>query len=1093
MKTKFFYVTLFVFCSLGLFAQNKQTKATFLSQATKVTEIPPLSQMKNIISAKGFDHSAPPKRSGANTFVSGKGIPAYGENDPLIMQQNNVAKMAVSTEVASFDAHIGTVLNDATGAIGPNHYVYAFNSGFGILDRAGNVLVPEASLATLFPGQSDGDPIVIYDNFADRFLITQFRGVSSSVDGFLIAVSQGPDPVNDGWFTYEFVTQTFPDYPKFSVWSDGYYITNNKDSGSASTSEVVYAVERDKMLVGDPNAQIVGFPLPGISTSGFYSPGGSNATGTTLPPVGVGHTVLYLQDDAWAGVSQDHIKAWTTNVDWANTSNSTISQPQEIITTPFDSVFDNGSFQNLDEPGNGPDIDALQATMMYMTNYRRFGTHNSMVLNFVVDLDGTDSLAGIRWYELRQTADGQPWTIYQEGTYVQPDGLSAFCGSIAQDAQGNIGLAYTIVSSTVFTSLRYTGRLASDALGTMTLAEQVSSNGDAQNNRGDGRYGDYGQMTIDPLDDMTFWHISEYMKGPSPNVRRSHVVAFKLQPDTPDTEAPTAPANLNASGTTDVSTSLSWDASTDNIGVTAYDVYQDGVVVATVATTSADITGLSPSTSYDFSVIAKDAAGNESSASAILTVTTEAPDTEAPTAPANLVTSNLAANQVTITWDASTDNVGVTEYDVLQDGVVVDTVTGTSATVTGLTPETTYAFTIVAKDAAGNASAPSSPLSVTTPAATGCLNGVATPYNEGFETGIGAWTQSSGDDLDWTRDANGTPSRNTGPSSAVEGSFYLYVEASGNGTGYPNKRAIITSPCIDLGSATSATFSFKYHMFGANNFGSLSVEASNDEGVTWTNIWSRNGNQGNSWQTATIDLAAYLGTGVQLRFNRLTGSTWRADAAIDDISVTADGGPGGSDCATGDLTLSITFDNYPQETSWTLEDAGGATVASESYSTANPDGSTVTETISGLSSGNYTFTMSDSFGDGICCGFGNGSYTLSSSAGTIVSGGEFTSSEATDFCVENAAVRLSTFDLNDDDDLFKLYPNPVSSGVLNISLGEKSIQSLEIFSMFGQLVRSIDNQGTKQQLDVNGLSKGTYFLRITVEERVITKSFIIGE
>lgn len=999
MKTKFFYLTLFMFCCAGLYAQSAKGPTT-ISKAAYMREISGFSKMSNIISAHGLEHKAPPKRRGSNTFVPGKGFTPEGGMDPLISKQKSVAKMANTAPIASFDAHIGTVLNDATGAIGPNHYVYAFNSGFGILDRAGNVLLPEASLGTLFPGETLGDPIVVYDNFADRFIIMQF---SNTPNGFLIAVCQGPDPVNDGWFTYRFNTGTFPDYEKLSIWSDGYYITANKDQNAPDANDVVFAVERDKMLVGDPNAGLIGFPLPGAETNGFYSPGGSNATGTTLPPVGTGHSILYLQDDSWSGISQDHIKVWTTNVDWANPANSSISQPQEIITTPFDSVFDNGSFQNLDEPGNGPDIDALQATMMYMTNYRRFGTHNSIVLNFVVDLDGTDSLAGIRWYELRQTGDGQPWTIYQEGTYVQPDGLSAFCGSIAQDAQGNIGLGYTVVSSTVFTSLRYTGRLASDPLGTMTAGEQVSADGDSQNNRGDGRYGDYGQMTIDPLDDMTFWHISEYMKGPAPNVRRSHVVAFKIEPAVVDNEAPSTPTNLTAANTTARETTLSWDASTDNIGVTGYDIYQDGAVVATVTGTTTVVSGLAPLTTYAFSVIAKDASGNESAASNTVSVTT------------------------------------------------LESTTGP-----------------------------------------GCLDGLVAPYSESFESSIGAWTQDGGDDLDWTRNSGGTPSRSTGPSSADDGTFYLYVEASGNGTGYPNKTAILNSPCLDLNDATAAVFSFRYHMFGSNNFGSLSVEATNDEGATWTSVWTRSGNQGNSWETATIDLAAYLGSGVQLRFVRVTGSTWQADAAIDAISLSSSGGPGGSDCVSGDLTLSITFDNYPQETSWTVTNSAGTVVASESYSTANPDGSTVTETISGLGAGTYIFTMSDSFGDGICCGFGNGSYTLSSSAGTIVSGGEFGGSEATEFCVTNSASRLETYQLSDvdarDDGLYKLSPNPARD-ILNISVDAKKskpIQKVEIFSMFGRRVY----QGVDTSINISNLPSGTYFVRVKGDETIHTRAFV---
>ncbi len=1005
MKTNLYFVAFFMLFSFGLFAQANSKKPTTISTSEYMRKIPALSSMDNIISAKSMEHVAPPKRRGSNRNIEGKGLPVGGGDPFYGSTKNTQPSMRLEPPVASFDAHIGTVLNDPTGAIGPNHYVYAFNSGFGILDRQGNVLVPEASLATIFPGESLGDPIVVYDNFADRFIIMEF---SNTPNGFLIAVSQGPDPVNSGWYTYRFNTGSFPDYEKLSIWSDGYYITANKDQNSPSTNDVVFAVNRDQMLAGEATAQLIGFPLPGARNSGFYSPGGSHATGTTLPPVGVGHSILFLQDDAWSGVGTDHIKIWTTDVDWSNPSNSSISQPQELVTTPFDSVFDNGSFQNLDEPGNGPDIDAIQSTMMYMTNYRRFGTHNSMVLNFVVDLDGRDSLAGIRWYELRQTADGAPWTIYQEGTYVQPDGLSAFCGSIAQDAAGNIGLGYTVVSSSVFTSLRYTGRLATDPLGTMTAVEQVSANGDSRTNRPDGRYGDYAQITIDPLDDRTFWFISEYMKGPSPNVRRSHVVAFKMEPAIPDDEAPTAPTNLVASNTTARQTTLSWGAATDNVRVTAYDVYRDGVVVATVT----------------------------------------------------------------------------------------DTIT----TITGLTPETTYEFSVIAKDASGNLSVSSNTVRVTTLESTtgpGCVDGIVAPYSQSFENGIGAWTQATEDDLDWTVDSDGTPSNNTGPSSAVNGASYIYVEASGNGVGYPDKQAIITSPCLDLNNLASAEFSFQYHMFGAGGAGTLSLEASNDEGVNWTSIWSISGNQGNSWKSVTLNLADYLGSGLQLRFNRVTGDTWRADVAIDNVQFTTGSTGPGDGCAQGDVVLEITLDNYPQETSWRVEDENGNVVASETYSAANPDGSTVIETISGLASGNYTFAIFDTVGDGICCGYGNGSYTLSSDAGVIVTGGDFGDSETTSFCIEGSKA-LKTYPLSglkdQQEDTFKIFPNPVV-GVLNVELGGKEIDNVQIFSMYGQLVKEIMNQGSKQQIDVSDLSMGTYFVRFTSEkeELQITRKFVIGQ
>ncbi|XLS28691.1 fibronectin type III domain-containing protein [Flavobacteriaceae bacterium M23B6Z8] len=1252
---------LLLFCVGTLVAQNGTMRATSYGKAAYMREIPALSRMDNIIAAKGMEHVAPPKRRGSNTFVPGKGLPKG--SDPLIDKQANSITARGRAPITSFGAHQGTVLNDPTGAIGPNHYVYAFNSGFGILDRAGNVLLPEASLGTLFPGETLGDPIVVYDRYADRFIIMQF---SNTPNGFLIAVCQGPDPVNDGWFTYRFNTGSFPDYEKLSIWGDGYYITANKDQGSITTSEVVFAVERDQMLVGNPNAQLVGFPLPGASNNGFYSPGGFNATGPSLPPVGVPHPIVYMQDDSWNGISQDHLKIWNITVNWGSPSSSFISAPQQINTAAFDAVFNGGSFNNLDEPGSGPNIDAIQATMMYMTNYRRFPSYNAAVMNFAVDVSGNDTRAGIRWYELRQTGDNQPWTIYQEGTYAQPN-YSTFCGSIGMDAQGNIGLGYTIVSSSVFTSLRYTGRLASDPLGTMTIAEQTIVNGDAQTNRPDGRYGDYAQLTIDPLDDLTFWHIGEYMQGSASTVRKSHVAAFQIGTPVPDFDAPSIPQNLVASNTTATGTDLSWDASTDNIGVIGYDIYQNGVYSTTSSATTFSVTGLSPNTNYSFYVIAKDAAGNQSGQSNTISITTPdvtacsggievfpynesfetslgswtqdtnddldwtrdsngtpssntgpsggasgtwylfveasgngtgfpskqailnspcfnlssatqanitfqyhmfgaadmgsialeasidngiswitlwsqtgnqgnqwntvdinlAPyvgdgiqfrfnrvtggtwqadiaiddisittsggaDTQAPSAPANLTASNTTSTTTSLSWDASTDNVGVADYEILQNGSVVGNTTNTTFAVTGLTPATTYNFTVVANDAAGNQSIASNTASVTTNGVggSGCTGGIASfPYSESFESSLGSWTQAIGDDLNWTRDSSGTPSNNTGPSNAADGTWYLFVEASGNGTGYPNKQAILNSPCFDLASASQATFTFTYHMFGSSNSGTISLEASNDNGSSWTSLWSESGNKGDQWNNVSINLAAYVGGGVQLRFNRITGGTWQADVAIDDIALTTDGGST-NNCAAADLTLTITLDDYPEETGWTLQTTGGTTIASANYSAANPDGSTVVENITGLSSGDYVFTITDSFGDGICCQYGNGSYTLQSSEGTIVSGGSFGASEATNFCVDDTkSVALRTQPLaEEDNELFKVYPNP-AEGILNIKVLDRQINNIKVFSMLGMLVKEIQSTDVRS-IDVSNLNAGTYFIRITSGETVITRRFI---
>lgn len=241
---------------------------------------------------------------------------------------------------------------------------------------------------------------------------------------------------------------------------------------------------------------------------------------------------------------------------------------------------------------------------------------------------------------------------------------------------------------------------------------------------------------------------------------------------------------------------------------------------------------------------------------------------------------------------ASTIDLFVGDTYTEQGATATDNIDGdlTSSIVIGGSVNTnvagSYQVTYDVSDAAGNAATQVIRTVNVTEPSTGCSGGISTfPYTEGFESNFGGWTQSTADDLDWLRDASGTPSNNTGPSSAIEGSTYIYVEASGNGTGYPNKRAILTSPCFDLGGLTTPVFSFQYHMFGAADMGSIAAEISDDDGGSWTTLWSQTGNQGNQWLKVDLDLSAYAGSNVQIRFNRFVGSTWQADIAIDDIRL----------------------------------------------------------------------------------------------------------------------------------------------------------------------------------------------------------------
>ncbi|MGK0426512.1 MAG: chitodextrinase, partial [Ulvibacter sp.] len=243
-----------------------------------------------------------------------------------------------------------------------------------------------------------------------------------------------------------------------------------------------------------------------------------------------------------------------------------------------------------------------------------------------------------------------------------------------------------------------------------------------------------------------------------------------------DTQAPSNPTSLVASNIAETTVDLSWNASSDNVGVTGYDVYQGASNLGTVTGTSSQITGLTASTAYTFSVRARDAAGNVSGDSNTVSFTTSAPagDTQAPSVPVSLAASNVTQTTVDLSWNASTDNVGVTGYDVYQGASNLGTVTGTSTQITGLTASTAYTFSVRASDAAGNVSGASNVVSVTT---AGSGGGPTVLHQGFFESGWDGWTDGGSDSSRYagSRSSEGTYSirlrDNTNSSTMTLGSF----------------------------------------------------------------------------------------------------------------------------------------------------------------------------------------------------------------------------------------------------------------------------------------------------------------------------------
>ncbi len=472
---------------------------------------------------------------------------------------------------------------DPTGAVGPNHYVEAVNQAFQVWDKSGNSLYGPVTLSTLWTNSTnDGDPIVMYDQHADRWFISQFQ---ISTNTLLMAISTTPDPLGS-YYQYSFTVPEFPDYPKYSVWHDGYYLTLNTIGGGENA--VVF--ERDAMLTGNPSAQMQIMTIPDMPGSGIgVLP--SDADGS-LPPTGTPNYLMYFNDDAWGEYAGDHLRIWEYSVDWVTPANTTLSSPYTVSVTAFNSEFQPWGSGDIEQPGTGQKLDCIPIAMMYRLQWRDFGTHQSLVANHTVDVNGNDH-AGIRWYELRKTTGN--FSLYQEGTYA-PDSEHRFMGSVALDSYGNMALAYSVSSSTTYPSQRYTGRYANDPLGQMTFTEQVIVDGLSSQTTMN-RWGDYSQLQVDPVEAKKFWFVGEYMGN---NSWRTHISSFQIaSPDSIDlaTTGITNPTGGQMSATEGITVNVLNPGMTDAASyVLSYSVNGGAVVNENIST----MLTAGSSTSYTF-------------------------------------------------------------------------------------------------------------------------------------------------------------------------------------------------------------------------------------------------------------------------------------------------------------------------------------------------------------------------------------------------------------------------------------------------------------------------------------------------------------
>ncbi len=424
----------------------------------------------------------------------------------------------------------GSTPPDTNGDVSPDYFVQTVNGGgslFNVYDKEGVLIQGPISMNTLwedFNGSGLGDPVILWDQGAERWL---FSEISSSFSSMLIAVSETSDPLGN-FYAYEFQAPSLPDYPKFGIWPDAYYFSTNE---GGDPNVPVYMLDRAAMLNGDPSVSLqrVGVPkFPAVNEFAFQVVQAADWDGAqNPPPAGSPSYMVRMYDDAWDG-GQDKLEVWEVAVDWADENNTTVTGPIELFTEPFDgnACIDGSIFNCLTDAG-GNTVSALMHVIMHRVQYRNFGSYEVMVLNHVVDVDG-NNLAGVRWYELRKPSGGQ-WEIYQQGT-VSPDDNNRWMASIAMDAAGNIGLGYTIMGPDNDYDLAYTGRRSSDPLGEMTVDEYIFAEGLSLNPFI--RWGDYSMMTVDETDGRTFWYTGEYMK--ENNEWGTKIVSFILRRDTID-------------------------------------------------------------------------------------------------------------------------------------------------------------------------------------------------------------------------------------------------------------------------------------------------------------------------------------------------------------------------------------------------------------------------------------------------------------------------------------------------------------------------------------------------------------------------------
>ncbi|MEI8204191.1 MAG: T9SS type A sorting domain-containing protein [Bacteroidota bacterium] len=519
---KIFFSLVAIMSFLGLSAQNQQDdgKVTMIkSEFTGISrplrdlfeeKVP--NQSTNFIEHDGMFESKDREGRIPQTFVPINEIDPVIQSEPGTYQAKTLINWAGQSD--------GSCPPDPTGACGTNYYVQMVNATpIKVFNKTTGAQVGTVKqLGSLWGSNTnEGDPIVLYDKFADRWFLSQFQSSGNKTN---IAISTTNDPTGT-YYTYQFTNASFPDYQKFSVWQDGYYMTSNQ------SNQNVYVFQRSVMLTGGTPKAFYKTFSPSVGT-GFFCPLPADADGT-LPPAGTPCPVFSYEDNGWGGSHTDAINVYSFTVDWSPATPTATVASQHLASAAFDASY-NSSWNDISQYGSTQMLDGIGGVCTFRAQHRVWTGYNSVVLCMGVKT-GVGTQRSIRWYELRNT--GGTWSIYQQSTYAPADGLNRWVGSIAMDDNGSIGMAFSVTGSggtggNVYPSLAYTGRRATDPLGTMTFAETIAQTGTGAITGCSNRFGDYSHTSLDPSDGVTFWHTGEYGSSSGSGGYGTRIFTFQI-------------------------------------------------------------------------------------------------------------------------------------------------------------------------------------------------------------------------------------------------------------------------------------------------------------------------------------------------------------------------------------------------------------------------------------------------------------------------------------------------------------------------------------------------------------------------------------